>query len=875
MIDRPFRLCAAAIVISTFFYAQAQVITTVAGTDFAFPATPLAAVNAPAGTIGNVAVDASGNLYFTEPDIGNNLVFKVDRQGTLTVVAGNGTIGFSGDGGPATSAALDSPVGIAVDPDGNVFIADTFNHRIRKVTPDGIITTVAGNGSPGYSGDGGLGTNAKLNMGGNGALATDLAGNLYIADQNNNVIRGLTPSGFIYTVAGNGSRGYSGDGGLSTNASMNLNGYGAVAVDASGNLFIADEGNSVIRKVTPDGTISTVAGTGNFGFSGDGGPAINAALNHPDGVAVDASGNLYIADNFNARIRKVTSNGTISTIAGTGSVAFTGDGGPAASATLSLITGVAVDTFGNVFIADSVNERIRKINPAGIISSFVGNGRFRFVGDGGPATSAALNYPSSVAADTSGNVFFTDPFNARIRKVTPAGIISTVAGDGAGGFSGDGGPATQAGLFFPFGVAVDASGNLFIADTDNARIRKVTPQGIISTVAGNGIFGFSGDGGSATNASFNLPTSLAVDASGNLFIADNKNNRIRKVTPGGTISTVAGKGTAGFSGDGGPALNAELNLPTSVAVAASGALYIVDSGNDRVRKVSPGGVISTVAGNGVVGYSNDGGPAVGAALNLNSGALYDGIAVDAAGNLFFPDYFTNRIRKVTPDGVISTVAGNGDHGSYGDGGLATNAALAYPSSVGLDAAGNLYITDTFNKRIRAVLAAVPSVSVSPRQLIFSAASGGAPTAPQTLSLTSPVDGLSFSVSSGASWLQVNPASGGSPRLIQVTADPTGLDPSTYQATITISSPDGNPTSNAITVTFNVTAALPPTLSIDKASSVVPIPAPRECSEPDALGFQFGRRCIAVHHGSSNNWRRTMALSFLLQAHRPFLENPHP
>ena len=248
----------------------------------------------------------------------------------------------------------------------------------------------------------------------------------------------------------------------------------------------------MIRKVTPDGTISTVAGTGNFGFSGDGGPAINAALNHPDGVAVDASGNLYVADNFNARIRKVTSDGTINTIAGTGFVAFTGDGGPAASATLSLITGVAVDTFGNVFIADSVNDRIRKINPAGIISSFVGNGRFRFVGDGGPATSAALNYPSSVAADTSGNIFFTDPFNARIRKVTPAGIISTVAGNGAGGFSGDGGPATQAGLFFPFGVAVDSSGNLFIADTDNVRIRKVTPQGIISTVAGNGslrIFG--------------------------------------------------------------------------------------------------------------------------------------------------------------------------------------------------------------------------------------------------------------------------------------------------------------------------------------------------------------------------------------------------
>ena len=823
MIDRTFRLCAGAILTSTFFFAQAQVITTVAGTDFAFPATPIAAINAPAGTIGGVAVDASGNLYFAEPDIGNNLVFKVDRQGTLTVVAGNGTIGFSGDGGPATSAALDSPVGVAVDPDGNVFIADTFNHRIRKVTPDGIITTVAGNGTRGYSGDGGLATNAELNMAGNGFLAVDLAGNLYIADQNNNVIRMLTPSGIIFTVAGNGTSGYSGDGGLATNASLNLNGYGAVAVDASGNLFIADEGNSVIRKVTPDGIISTIAGTGAFGFSGDGGPAINAALNHPDGVAVDALGNLFVSDNFNSRIRKISTDGTINTIAGTGSEGFTGDGGPAKSAALSLVTAVAVDAFGNIFIADSVNERIRKVNPAGIISSFVGNGRFRFVGDGGPATSAALNYPSSVTTDTSGNIFFTDPFNARIRKVTPAGIISTIAGNGAGGFTGDGGPATQAALLFPFGVAADSSGNVFIADTDNVRIRKVTPQGIISTVAGNGVYGFTGDGGPATSASFNLPTSLAVDAAGNLFIADNKNNRIRKVTPGGIISTVAGKGTAGFSGDGGPALNAELNLPTSVAVAASGALYIVDSGNDRVRKVSPGGVISTVAGNGVVGYSNDGGPAVGAALGLNPGALYDGIAVDAAGNIFFPDYFTNRVRKVTPDGVITTVAGDGIHGFFGDGGPATNAALAYPSSVALDAAGNLYITDTFNKRIRAVLAAVPSVSVSPQQLIFSAASGGAPTAPQTLSLTSPVDGLSFSVSGGASWLQVNPASGASPRLIQVTADPTGLAPSTYQATITINSPDGNPTSTTIAVTFNVTAALPPTLSIDKASLSFPFP----------------------------------------------------
>ncbi len=813
------------LITASLFCAHAQVITTVAGTDFAFPPTPLAAANAPNGTIAGVATDSFGDVYFTESDIGNNLVFKVTPQGVLTVVAGNGTNGFSGDNGPATSAALDSPIGVAVDSFGNLFFADSFNNRIRKVTPSGIISTYAGNGKIGYSGDGGLATSAALNMSGNGYLAVDLAGNLYIADQGNNVIRKVTAAGIISTYAGNGTKGVPGNGGQATKAALNLNGYGAVAVDSAGNLFIADEGNNQIHKVTPGGVISTVAGTGAAGVTGDGGLATSATLDAPDAIAVDATGNLFIADSFNDKVREVTTGGVIVTVAGTGKEGYTGDGGLATKATLSLVTGVAVDKSGNLFIADSANKRIRKVNAAGMISTFAGDGLFRFQGDGGPAASAALSFPESATVDPSGNLFFADTFNHRIRKVTPAGIISTVAGNGTGGFSGDGGPATEASLLFPFGIALDASGDLFIADSDNSRVRKVTPDGIINTVAGTNAFGFFGDGGPATSAVLNLPIGLAVDESGNLFIADNKNNRIRKVSPDGFITTEAGGPMFGNTGDGGPATEATLNWPTGVAVDRAGNLFIADSGNSRVRKVTPAGIISGVAGDGKFGYSGDGGLAVNATLDLNSLAAYDSIAVDAAGDLFIADYYNNLVREVTPDGIINTVAGDGFHGYFGDGGLATHAELAYPSTVAVDLSGNLFITDVFNNRIREVLATAPSVSVSAQQLSFSAASGGAPTAAQTLSLTSSVDGLAFSLSVPANvpWLDLSPVSGVAPRLIQVVADPTGLAPMTYHATLTITTPNANPAITKIAVTFTVTASVPPALSIDKTSLSFPFP----------------------------------------------------
>lgn len=338
-------------------------------------------------------------------------------------------------------------------------------------------------------------------------------------------------------------------------------------------------------------TISTVAGNGTAGFSGDGGPATSAEMDNPTGVAVDSSGNIYFADPDNQRIRKVTaSTGHMSTVAGNGTYGFSGDGGAATSAELKNPDAVAVDSSGNVYIVDHTNSRIRKVTVStGVITTVAGNGTTGYSGDGGAATSAELYWPEGVAVDSSGNIYIADSFSNRVRKVTVStGVITTVAGSGTAGYSGDGSAATSAELNFPTGVAVDSSGNIYIADIDNYVIRKVTAStGVISRVAGNGTAGFSGDSGLAISAELSTPAGVAVDTSGNIYIGDYRNERIRKVTAStGNITTVAGNGTEGFSGDGGAATSAELNYPESVAVDTSGNFYIGDYGNLRIRKVN-------------------------------------------------------------------------------------------------------------------------------------------------------------------------------------------------------------------------------------------------------------------------------------------------
>jgi hypothetical protein len=1116
-------------------------------------------VGSPAGF--SVTASSSSALNYQWQMDGTNL-----PQNVIITVAGNGQTNYSGDGGPALSAALQDPYGIALDGNGNIFIADFGNHRVRKVDGNGVITTVAGNGTIAWGGDRGQATNAAVGSPVGLAL---WGGNLFISDEQNDVVRKIDATGVITTVAGNGSPGYLNDGVAATNTRLKFP-YG-IAADGSGNLYIADLGNDRVRKVDASGIITTIAGNGSFGYSGDGGPATNAMLNQPYSVAVDGSGNLYIADFGNNRIRKVDSTGTITTvaggssvpepyyvaldgsgnliitdlrnevhklgtngvvttIAGNGAAGFSGDGNSATNATLDQPFGVAADSAGNLYISDTVNNRIRKVGLSGLstltfssvaasnagsydviisnpgesvtsavvtltitappvitnqpLSLTVTNGTSAsfsvvagggqplsyfwqknqsFLSDGtnitgsaatnlvlasasatdagsytvvvsnvwgaltsGVATLSVVSAPvitsqpqgltvtngnsASLAVSAAGSaplfyrwqknqvnlsdageisgssttnlvlaatttndaasytvivsnavgavtssvavisvaappVITSQPgnfagtnggaarFNVAVSGATPlafqwrknqtnladggeitgslssnlvlsllstndagaysvtisnvwgsvtsgvatlavllpplitaqpasltvtngrpasfavsatgsaplsyqwqknqhnladganvsgsetntlllsptttndaasytvivsnavgvvtsavanlsifvpsilitrqpAGlivnpgatatfsvgassigalsyqwrlngtnlpenIITTVAGNGATNYSGDNGPATNASLQDPFGVAVDGAGNIFFADTGNNRVRKIDSTGAITTVAGNGHVGSSGDGGPAANAALNQPQGVAVDVFGNLFITDLGNNRVRRVSPDGVITTVAGNGANSFSGDGGQATNASLSFPYGVGADSFGNLFISDLGNNRIRKVSASGIITTVAGNGSAGFSGDAGLATNAALNEPFG-----VAVDDFGNIFIADTGNNRVRKVDTNGIISsfgsgiqqpydlgadgfgnivvsdlrnnsvhkvdtngvvtTVAGDGSAGYSGDGGPATGASLNQPYGVAVDPAGNLFIGDTVNNRIREV-----------------------------------------------------------------------------------------------------------------------------------------------------------------------------
>jgi hypothetical protein len=334
--------------------------------------------------------------------------------------------------------------------------------------------------------------------------------------------------------------------------------------------------------------ISTIAGNDTAGFSGDGGQATAAELNQPYGVAVDKAGNVYEVERNNQCVRKITTSGIITTVAGIGTKnGYHGDGGQATAAELNYPTGVAVDTLGNIYIADLTNNRIRKVNAAGIISTFAGDGTASFSGDGGGATAAELNAPSGVAVDALGNVLIADFYNYRVRKVSTLGKISTVAGNGTYGFSGDGGAATAAEIKSFIGVAVDKPGNIYIADQANGRIRKVNTLGTMSTFAGDGTQSYSGDGGLATAAELSYPYGAGTDASGNVYIADYGNERVRYVPKTNIISTIAGISYPGWSGDGGPATAAEISTISGVAIDAAGNVYIADQTNNCIRKLTP------------------------------------------------------------------------------------------------------------------------------------------------------------------------------------------------------------------------------------------------------------------------------------------------
>ena len=700
MTGRPMRTAGLALVIAGSLFGQGYTISTFAG--LGLPVN-VAADSVSVGVVGGVAVDAAGNAYFTS----GSTVLRIDAATRiLTLVAGTGTPGFSGDGGPATAAQLNQPNAIALDSAGNIYIGDYG--RIREVS-NGTIATIAGTGTPGTSGDNGPAIGANVAPLG---LAVDSAGNLYLTDAvttevvtlplwpgkpaplifgsvgvSSGTVRKIS-NGVITTIAGTGlCCAPTADNVPAT--SVPLYEPAGIAVDSAGNLYVAcsadPENTGLVRKIS-NGVISTVAGGGSPSGLGNG-PATSVNLLNLGGLALDSAGNLFVADQTNNEIREI-SGGTITAVAGYGPSGYGGDGGPATGARLNEPQGIAVDSGGNLYIADYLNYAIREVSN-GLISTAAGNGFQDFSGDNGPATAAQFFRPYGVAADTSGNLYIADSNNSRIRKVSN-GTVTTVAGNGGASYGGDNGPATSAVLFNPQGVALDAAGNLYIADTDNGRVRKVS-NGVIATVAGggSGANGF-GDGGPATSAFLATPLQgVAVDSAGNIYITDISHSRIREVS-NGIVATVAGTGTAGYIGDGGLAVNAELNGPAAIAVDSAGNLYIADGGNYRVRKVS-GGIITTVAGSGISGSSGDGGPATGAQLDYPAG-----IALDAAGNLYIAD--VSRIRVVS-GGTIATIAGNGTMGFSGDNVPATSAEIS-SSGIAVDSAGNVYFSEPGANRIR-------------------------------------------------------------------------------------------------------------------------------------------------------------------------------
>ncbi|MFO1497894.1 MAG: hypothetical protein U1G07_05785 [Verrucomicrobiota bacterium] len=649
-----------------------------------------------------VAVDSAGNVYVA--DSGNNSISKVTPAGAVTILAGRPG-GFGSADGTGSAARFNQPSGVALDSAGNMFIGDTLNYTIRKVTPDGVVTTLAGRADSRGSADG-TGTAARLYQ--PWGVAVDNAGNVYVGDSWNHTIRKVTPAGVVTTLAGLAGSSGSADG---TNRNARFNFPSGLAVDSATNIYVADGENHTIRKITPVGTnwvVTTLAGKAGRSGSADGMNS-DARFNTPYGVAVDSAGNLYVADTVNSLIRKMTLDGTnwvVTTIAGSpGSVG--GANGVNGDARFNNPAAVAVDSAGNLYVADALNNLIRKMTQAGtnwVVTTLVLTGGLYGSAEG-TGINARFNGPSSVAVDSAKNVYVADQINHTIRKVTSAGEVTTLAGLAGDGGSADG-TGNEARFLNPSGVAVDSTGAVYVADTWNCTIRKVTPAGVVTTLAGQpGVPGF--EDGTNSQARFFNPQGVAVDKADNLYVADTVGYTIRKVTPVGAnwvVTTLAGRFDRYGSRDG-TGTNAVFNLPTGVAVDSTGNVYVADSLNHLIRKVTPAGVVTTFAGGaGLVG-SVDG---TGTAARFYSPT---GVAVDNADNVYVADSYNNTIRKVSPARVVTTLGGMpGNIGTAN--GTGSTARFSNPAGLAVDGDGDVYVADFYFNTIRK---GSPSLTiVSPR-----------------------------------------------------------------------------------------------------------------------------------------------------------------
>lgn len=783
---------------------QAQNITTVVGGG----PVGLAPNGAGAASVGSpvaVRFDTTGNMYVLDNQFSR--VLKVDHTtGKMSVYAGNGTTGFSGDGAIATNAQMNGPSGMCIDSANNLFIADSDNNVIREVTAaNGFMHTFAGvqTTNPSFGGDGAAATGAHFHF--PDGCAFDSKGNLYIADRGNNEIRVIvatagtpfagTTVGNIYNFAGAGGAGpaspalgYSPDGTAAIGAL--INGPFDVAVDATDNVFFADLGNNfsidgspgttpplnnnVIRVVlAADGTVHTVAGKQTVYGADNNMLATAAAINEPKGLSFDSTGNLYFADTANHVIRKVAPSigGTITVVAGTLTHSgYSGDKGPATSANLSFPAGTTIDGAGNLFIADEDSNALRVVplttayaafglpsTAVNNINTLAGNGHANFGGDGAAPTSGQLNIPAGLVVDPSGNVVIADSKSDVIRR-SSASALSTISGlpENNGFLNGNAGINALNGAL---GVATDKSGTVYFADTANCIVRKVGAAGATTTVAGveptivnpdNPIknlptCGFVAAGGAAVGTTLGKVQSVALDSHGNVFFSDLTNNVIWEVPAGATpvakIAVGQQSTTGAFSGDGAAANLAQLNGPTGIYIDIYDNLFIADAGNHRIREVPAvnvntgttmtAGFIYTIAGNGTAGNTGDGAAAVDAELDTPFG-----IAVDFAENVYFSDIVNQTIREVSgTTGDISTVAGTKNVAGFsGDGGAATSAKFDNPEGLALQlnaspsTTANLLVSDSVNNRVRSVanianVAPVALASLNPNPVTFTAVAG--------------------------------------------------------------------------------------------------------------------------------------------------------
>lgn len=701
----------------------------------------------------DMTVGPDGLVYII--DWNNHRIRRITADDTVETVAGTGELG-PGDDGEATKQQFNHPTNVEFDAQGRMVIAAWHNSKVKRLDlTTGIVENLAGTGARSFGGDEGDGNAALLDL--PSSVAIDSNGNIFISDQANFRVRLLEPSGIIHTVAGTGEAGYAGDGDRAEDAKLNApKGQAAppasrICIDKNDRIYIADTGNHCIRKIEADGTIHTIVGTGEAGYSGDGGPATVAQLNTPCDVAVDADGILYIADTMNHVVRRIDLDGNISTYAGSGERGFEGDDGPADAALLDRPYGVTVAANGDVYVADTHNHRIRRISSLaepnhnansntnnnvqiiectgepGSICTYVGTGLSGFNGDGKDRLETALYWPFDIEFTPSGRTYLLDWNNHKVREILSNGKLRTVMG---GDFVGDGppdlgdliapgAPGTEVQLNHPTDVFEMPNGILGVVAWHNHKIRMLDPDTGLVTVALGRQAAFEGDNGPAKDARLNQAAHAVLDKSGNLLIVDQRNQRIRMIrdfvnnSGDGEIVTVMGVGPPpGFNGDDKALLETQVNFPTGgnpeptggIAMDDSGVFYFSDTNNHRIRRLEffdvdyTTGAVTTIAGTGESGYRGDGGLAVDAMINFPQD-----LEIGPDGRLYFADCNNNRVRAIDlTSGRIDLVAGNGEKAYSGDGGPAVDASLNRPFGIAFDKNGDLYISDTFNSRVRKV-----------------------------------------------------------------------------------------------------------------------------------------------------------------------------